>query len=222
MHPRGLVVRRQAHVVGADSSDRHPVGVERDHLGSLGEPDLQVGGHGTPCHMGRNSFPQWRQEVDSPEILRPSTRAHHWPCGQRGPQRQRRNDMYRNRKTAAILVVAAGLVIALIFAVGHSLAANGKPSSDQTPTASDGSSANADNGSACNGTDLLLRGGQDSRPCGHPALPAPACPATGQVAPTDRRPPRPRRPRPRTTTPCRIPAVASTSRASSARNQLTP
>ena len=67
--------------------------------------------------------------------------------------------MYRNRKTAAILVVAAGLVLALIFAVGHSLAANGKPSSDQTPTASDGSSANAGNG-----TDLLLRGGQDSRP----------------------------------------------------------
>jgi hypothetical protein len=72
--------------------------------------------------------------------------------------------MYRNRKTAAILVVAAGLVLALIFAVGHSLAANGKPSSDQTPTASDGSSANADNGSAGNGTDLVLRGGQDSRP----------------------------------------------------------
>jgi hypothetical protein len=77
--------------------------------------------------------------------------------------------MYRNRKTAAILVVAAGLVLALIFAVGHSLAANGKPSSDQTPTASDGSSANAGNGSAGNGsagngTDLLLRGGQGSRP----------------------------------------------------------
>jgi hypothetical protein len=70
--------------------------------------------------------------------------------------------MYRNRKTAAILLVAAALVLALVFAVGHSLAANGKPSSDQTPAASDGTSSSADNGFAGNSSDPVLLGREKS------------------------------------------------------------
>src|SRR5207248_6504228 len=52
----------------------------------------------------------------------------------------------RNRKTAGIFLVAAALVLALIFTVGHSLAANGKRSSNQTPATPNGSSSSADNG----------------------------------------------------------------------------
>jgi hypothetical protein len=64
--------------------------------------------------------------------------------------------MYRNRKTAAILVVAAALVLALIFAVGHGRAATDNGSNDQTTATSDGASS-AGNGANAN---LAVNGGE--------------------------------------------------------------
>ena len=70
--------------------------------------------------------------------------------------------MYRNRKTAAIFAVVAALVLALIFTVGHSLAASGKASSDKNTATSD-NSPSAENGSPGNGNGAdLIKGRQNS------------------------------------------------------------
>ena len=67
--------------------------------------------------------------------------------------------MYRNRKTAAIFVVAAALVLALIFAVGHSRAATRDSSSDKTTATSEPSTISDGNGA---GADVAVKGGQTS------------------------------------------------------------
>ena len=67
--------------------------------------------------------------------------------------------MYRNRKVAAIFVVAAALVLALIFAVGHSRAATDKGAEDKTTATSDSSSAT---GGKASGADVAGTFGKEA------------------------------------------------------------
>jgi len=66
--------------------------------------------------------------------------------------------MHRNRKTAAILIGSAALVLALIFAVGHSRASTSKGTSDKSTATSENSLLNAAN----DPTGLVTSGRQSS------------------------------------------------------------